>query len=306
MKIVTIIGGSGFVGKSYLDAYNKGFLNKFKINRINIICRNPKKISLTITKSSNINLIKGDISTLKSIPKSDLIIYAADKANLSKLKNHKNFLSKSKKSINNFCKIIKKMKHTKILYISSGSIYKYKKKNLFKEKKLTDRSLYTYIKYYSEDKIIKLKKYQIKTSIARCFTFVGRWLPRNEQFAIGNFINDGLNKKDIRVKSNSRTIRSYMFSDDLAFWLTKIGFYSKIKTQIFDIGSDKPIEIHNLAKLIGKIFKKNIIFNNNKLGQVDKYLPNIKKAKEHLKLKITYDLKKAILLTIKEINDQTY
>ena len=53
-------------------------------------CRNPKKISLTITKSSNINLIKGDISTLKSIPKSDLIIYAADKANLSKLKNHKN------------------------------------------------------------------------------------------------------------------------------------------------------------------------------------------------------------------------
>ena len=115
MKIVTIIGGSGFVGKSYLDAYNKGFLNKFKINRINIICRNPKKISLTITKSSNINLIKGDISTLKSIPKSDLIIYAADKANLSKLKNHKNFLSKSKIP----AKIIQQVKGKKITVLKT-------------------------------------------------------------------------------------------------------------------------------------------------------------------------------------------
>ena len=82
MKIVTIIGGSGFVGKSYIDAFTAGFLNKFKIKKINIICRNIKKVKLINSKTKKVNLIKGDIRKLKFIPKSDLIIYSADKANL--------------------------------------------------------------------------------------------------------------------------------------------------------------------------------------------------------------------------------
>lgn len=305
MKIVTIIGGSGFVGKSYIDAYNLGFLNKFKIKNINIICRNTKKVKIFCSKSQKINLIKGDISKLKSIPKSDLIIYSADKANLKKIKNSKRFLLKSKKSINNFCRLVKKMKSVKVLYVSSGAIYNYRKKDLFKKKKLLNRDLYTLIKFYSEEQICKLRNFNIKTSIARCFTFIGRWLPRNEHFAVGNFINDGLNKKKILVKSKIRTVRSYMYANDLAFWLTKIGLNSKKDTRILDVGSDKPIEITDLAKLIGKLFNKKIIVKSNIYLGVDKYLPNIKKAKRELNLKLTYDLKKSILLTIKGINEQT-
>ena len=41
-QILTIVGGSGFVGKSILDAFNSGLLKKFKINKINIICRKIK------------------------------------------------------------------------------------------------------------------------------------------------------------------------------------------------------------------------------------------------------------------------
>ena len=305
MKIVTIIGGSGFVGKSYIDAFTTGFLNKFKIKKINIICRNIKKVQLIYSKTKKINLIKGDISKLKSIPKSDLIIYCADKANLQKIKKPKEFFLKSKKSINNFCELVKGMRATKVLYVSSGSIYKYKKIDLLKKKKIMNRQLYTLIKFNSEEKIRELKKFNIKTSIARCFTFIGPWLPRNEHFAIGNFINDGLEKKRILVKSKIRTIRSYMYADDLAFWLTKIGFNSKKNTRIFDVGSDKPIEIFHLAKLIGKVFNKKITVKGNIYKGLDKYLPNIKKAKKELKLKITYNLKKSILLTIKGINEQT-
>ena len=150
-----------------------------------------------------------------------------------------------------------------------------------------------------------MRNFNIKTSIARCFTFIGRWLPRNEHFAVGNFINDGLNKKKILVKSKIRTVRSYMYANDLAFWLTKIGLNSKKDTRILDVGSDKPIEITDLAKLIGKLFNKKIIVKSNIYLGVDKYLPNIKKAKRELNLKLTYDLKKSILLTIKGINEQT-
>lgn len=96
-----------------------------------------------------------------------------------------------------------------------------------------------------------------------------------------------------------------MYANDLAFWLTKIGLNSKKDTRILDVGSDKPIEITDLAKLIGKLFNKKIIVKSNIYLGVDKYLPNIKKAKRELNLKLTYDLKKSILLTIKGINEQT-
>ena len=44
MRTVTFIGSSGFVGKSYLDAFNGGVLKKLKIKKINLISRNIKRI----------------------------------------------------------------------------------------------------------------------------------------------------------------------------------------------------------------------------------------------------------------------
>ena len=43
-QILTIVGGSGFIGKSILDAFNNGLLKKYKIVRINIICRKKFKL----------------------------------------------------------------------------------------------------------------------------------------------------------------------------------------------------------------------------------------------------------------------
>ena len=50
MKSLTFIGGSGFIGKSFIDAYKKGLLKKFKISYINIICRNNFKIKKNLIK----------------------------------------------------------------------------------------------------------------------------------------------------------------------------------------------------------------------------------------------------------------
>ena len=92
MKNLTIIGGSGFVGKSIIDSYKNGTIKKFKIKKISIICRKPSKIkkikSLDLNK---IKLIKGDISTIRQLPKSDIIIYAAESSNTQNYKNNKNY-----------------------------------------------------------------------------------------------------------------------------------------------------------------------------------------------------------------------
>ena len=62
MKNLTIIGGSGFLGKSFIDAFNKGLLKKFKINKIIVISRKAKNLKkLKNLKLKNILLYNQDI-----------------------------------------------------------------------------------------------------------------------------------------------------------------------------------------------------------------------------------------------------
>ena len=304
MKTVTFIGGSGFVGKSFLDAFNRGVLKKLKIKKLNLISRNINKIKKTKLSLKNVRLIAGDIGKIKSLPKSELIIYAADSTKIDNIKNIKKFIFESKRSINNFCNIVKKNKKTKVLYLSSGAIYRFSKKNIQNSNSLKGKQLYAYLKHYSENEIKKLRQLKMKTSIARCFTFIGPWLPREANFAIGNFLDDVLKNKKINIKTESKVIRSYMYADDLIYWLTKICFNSKLDTPIFDVGSNKPIEIRNLGKLFSRLFEAKIQSKKIIKNKIDKYVPNIKPARLKLGLKIKYNLKEAILLTIAKINEK--
>ena len=299
MKNLTIIGGSGFIGKSYIDAFNKGLFKKYKLKKINIVCRNPIKLKKNrFLKLNKINLIKADISKLKELPNSNYFIYAVEPSDIKKYANKK-IIKQYSKAITNFCNLLKKNKKSKTLYVSSGSIYGKSSNYKINYKDYSD------LKKFSENEILKISKLGFKVSIARCFSFIGPWLPLNQHYAIGNFIRDGFHKKFIHINANKKVYRSYMYSDDLVIWLTKILLNSNNSCPIYNVGSDKKIEIKKLAKIIAKIFNKQIkvkkIVMKNK---IDKYIPNISKTRKELSLKLTYNLKKSILFTINQINEQ--
>ena len=73
--------------------------------------------------------------------------------------------------------------------------------------------------------------------------FVGRYLPKDQNFAIGNFIADGIKGNEINVKTNRIVSRSYMYADDLVKWLLTIADNSKPTCPIYNVASDKEIEI---------------------------------------------------------------
>ena len=77
--------------------------------------------------------------------------------------------------------------------------YLLKNKRLdFKNK---DRNEYSVYKLKNENIFKKLGELGIKVSVARCFAFVGKHLPRENYFVIGNFIKNILDKKKIEIKS---------------------------------------------------------------------------------------------------------
>jgi dTDP-glucose 4,6-dehydratase len=135
-------------------------------------------------------------------------------------------------------------------------------------------------------------------SIARCFSFVGRHLPLNSHFVIGNVIKNILSNTNININANYKIIRSYMFSDDLVRWLLKILDNSNNQCPIYNVGSDNKISIQQIAKILAKRYNLNVDIPKftNKIN--DYYIPNIYKAKKNLKLKNNYTSAEAIIKTI--------
>ena len=74
-------------------------MEKYKIKKINIICRKPDKLKKTKHLAfKNIKIIRGNIENLKKIPKSDIIIFGAESTNPKNYKNKKKNCKKAQKS----------------------------------------------------------------------------------------------------------------------------------------------------------------------------------------------------------------
>ena len=300
-KSLLIIGGTGFFGKSILDYFTN--YNSLKINKIIIFSRKSQNIQIDKILKKKIKIIKvsGNILNIKKLPSADYVIYAAI------LKNYNQDL----KGVKNYSNLaLKYHSSSKILFVSSGAIYgvqkskikEFKEHYLDKYKKINFKNgykkQYSNIKSKNENLFKELGNKGLKVSIARCFSFVGRHLPQNSHYVIGNIINNVLRNKDINIKANYRIIRSYMYSDDLVRWLLKILDNSNNQCPIYNVGSDNKVSIHKIANFLAKKYNLQILSSKILSKKIDNYIPNINKARKELNLTINNDSLEAIQKTI--------
>jgi len=142
-------------------------------------------------------------------------------------------------------------------------------------------------------------RYGLSLSIARCFTFVGAYLPLNIHYAIGNFIRDALHAETIAVQGDGSALRSYMFAGDLVTWLVTLLLHGK-KRRIYNVGSDHAISIGDLAHLVGRVIvpEKPVRILGRPSGQPRSiYVPDIGLARSELGLDVWTPLEKAIYQT---------
>jgi dTDP-glucose 4,6-dehydratase len=303
LKTLLIIGGSGFFAKSIIDnIYYYSFFKKIK--NIILLSRGINKIKIDgrVNNQIKIRTIRADIAKLEKIPFADYVIYCAINYNYDE----------DYKAVKNYLNLAKEYHlDSKILYISSGAVYgkQLQSNKGFKENYLQfNNKIFfkkSYKKEYSKIKLKNEKLFQqfgktgAKVSIARCFSFVGRHLPQNSHYVVGNIINNVLRNKDINIKANYRIIRSYMYSDDLVRWLLKILENSNAECPIYNVGSDDAISIQKLASTLSKKYNLKLHLHKKILENIiDKYIPNIQKVKKELNLVNNYSSINAIVKTI--------
>ncbi len=140
----------------------------------------------------------------------------------------------------------------------------------------------------------------LETVIARCFAFVGRDLPLDVHFAIGNFIRDALHSQEIVVSGDGSAIRSYMDQRDLAAWLLALMERGQAG-QAYNVGSDDEISIRDLAHLVRDVLaptKPVRIAGKADAGNFrSRYVPCVDKARQDLRLDLNFPLKDALLDT---------
>ena len=296
MKKLLILGGSGFVGNSIVDCAINKKLIKHNINEIYIVSRN-KNSKKKKYKHIKINYICKNIVDIKKIPQVDYVIYCIKSRSIKSSNNY----------FNNFSKLLNNLpKKPKILFTSSGVVYG---KNDTKKKDRENKNIniksinklsgykidYAKEKLSIEKKIKELGYENYKVSIARCYTFIGKNILRYK-YAISDLINDACDKSKITLKTNLNVYRSYMHSDDLVNWLIVILKKSNNSCPIYNVGSDKSINLNTLSKKIAKLTKKKLSLKISKNKKFDYYVPSIYKAKKKLNLKISINLNDALNL----------
>ena len=159
-----------------------------------------------------------DLSNLNDINYSHVIHAAADSTNVTNL----SYIARYEQIVEgtrNVLEFVKdKLPESKFLFISSGGVYgnmpsdkvSFKESDsspseIIKSENLNSSNVYSISKRAAENLCSSYyDKYDLNISIARCFCFSGIHLPLNVHFAIGNFVQNVIDDKDIIIKIENR------------------------------------------------------------------------------------------------------
>ena len=133
--------------------------------------------------------------------------------------------------------------------------------------------------------------------IARCFAFVGAHMPFDKHFAIGNFIADAVEGREIRVKSDGHPLRSYLYMTDLVRSLLIILCDGKVG-QPYNVGSESGITIKDLAQCVNKVMGgRGVRIDGNPTRWEDHYVPDTSRIQLDLNFRQEVDIETAIART---------
>lgn len=278
MKKILITGVNGFLGKSLTDNLSKNFkIYGIGYNPLNVKNKNLTKI---INKKVNLRNISNNFKKI------DYIIHCAGIGFVRGFNNLKQLKSDVETTKHVLEYIVKYSPETKLIYISSVSVYGDDYKNKIRENcKVNPISIYAKSKVLSED-LCKYyqNRFNISVIILRVSSLYGNGLKKQ-------VIYDSVRK--ILINKNffygtGNEIRNFLHINDFLSLIYKIIKKNLKNFQLYNCGGDQNIKIASLINKLKKIMKKKIKpkFNKSYIELNPKFLRiDNKKIKKEFKWK---------------------
>jgi nucleoside-diphosphate-sugar epimerase len=144
------------------------------------------------------------------------------------------------------------------------------------------------------------KQHGLEPVLARCFAFVGPFLPLDAHFAIGNFIRDAIRGGPIRVGGDGTPYRSYLYAADLVIWLWTMLVKAE-SCRAYNVGSSQDLDIAAIAEQVRSAVAPNAAVEIARQPQPDappsRYVPSTLRAERELLLHTLVPLPEAIRRT---------
>jgi len=295
MKKIFITGVAGFIGFSLANNFLK---KKYKVigidNFDNYYSIKIKKERLKILKENkNFIFYNVDISNFKNIFKVikknniDILIHLAAQAGVRySLINPNKYLDVNILGFVNLIKSVKNKKIKKFIYASSSSVYGDSMRFPLKENdNLNPKNIYGLSKKINEQIASYYSKiYNIKFIGLRFFTIYGEW-GRPDMFLFKMF-KSSKQKKVFYLNNFGNHLRDFTYIGDVAKIIDRLIQKKIVKHEIFNICSNKPINIfrivknfqksHYLKLKLVKLHKADVIKTHGDNRKIKKFL-NFKK-----------------------------
>ena len=303
-KNILILGGTGFIGRNLVETLSKNKnLNIFATynKRNNFYCKNVKWIKINLKNKNKIDEV---------LKNKDTVIQAAAITTSSKDVVNKPYIHVTDNIIINTLLLRSSFENNikhfiffscTVMYNTSNLKHSETSRNLIKE-----NSPYYGVgsmKMYIEKQALFYSKLnRTKFTILRHSNIYGPYdkFDENTSHVLPNFIKKAMNNNKVfNIWGNGKSVRDFLHINDLISCVKILINKQKLSYQVFNVGSDKPINISKLAHIVLSILKKKklIKYIKTKPAIENKIMINTSKIKS-LGWKPKYSLKQGIEKTI--------
>jgi nucleoside-diphosphate-sugar epimerase len=255
---VTILGGTGFVGSwivESIEALNEEFSANVSLtlySRDTSYAREKfQHIHTTSINYLELDLANSGDATLES---SDFFIHGATPSIIrTGILNSEQGLRSTVRGAELIRDAAVRNPNKSIaMHLSSGAVYGRQPLSLKFQPEAELRGELMGVNSYASSKIQAERIIQELNQLENCvginprlFTFYGPGISLQDHFAVGNFMNDILQKRPITIQGSPETTRSYQYPTDMV--ISILAILARPQAGVINIGSDDPISMVDLA-----------------------------------------------------------
>ncbi len=307
-KTVVVTGGAGFIGSHLIDRIIKEEPEKiFVLSNFYIGSKN--NLEEAQKNFNNLEIVELDITDYKQLKKffKDNLIevvfnLAVIPINTSIIKPKWTFKKNISMSVN-LCELARKDLFETLIQFSSSEVYGTAKYVPMDEKHpLNPKTPYAASKAATDHLVQSYyRTFKIDTALVRPFNNYG---PRQstEKFAgvVPLTIKRMLNNEDVIIFGDGEQTRDYIFVEDTAEGAVKIYNTKQARGLAINIATGKETSINKLVSEIAKNlnYKKKIIYQKARLGDVRRHLADITLAKTVLDFESKTSIEEGIKRTV--------